>query len=100
MKYITSPLLLSKPKDREQLFIYLSISKTTVNAVFIWKEEGRQLLVYYVSKSLLDSETCYSQLDKLALALVTAGHKLRLHFQCHPIVVLTTFPFKGIHHKP
>lgn len=32
-KYLTSPPFLSKPKDGEQLFIYLAISKTTISVV-------------------------------------------------------------------
>ena len=32
-KYLTSPPLLSKPKDGEQLFIYLAVSEGAVNAV-------------------------------------------------------------------
>ena len=53
-----------------------------------------------MSKSLLDVETCYTQLEKLALALVTTARKLRPYFQCHPITVLTTYPLKSILHKP
>ena len=53
-----------------------------------------------MSKSLLDAETRYSQLEKLALALITAARKLRLYFQSHPITVLTSFPLKNILHKP
>ena len=45
------------------------------------QEEGKQFLVYYVSKSLLDAETRYTQLEKLALALVTAARKLQPYFQ-------------------
>ena len=75
-KYLTSPSLLSKPKDGEQLFIYLAVSKGTISTVLIREEDNRQFPVYYVSKSLLDVETCYTQLEKLALALVTAACKL------------------------
>jgi len=66
--YLTSPPLLSKPKDGEQLYIYLAVSEGTVRVVLV--------SVYYVSKSLLDAETRYTQLEKLALALVTAARKL------------------------
>ena len=59
----------------------------------------KKLPIYYVSKSLLDAETRYSQLEKLALALIHAARKLRPYFQCHPITVLTTFPLKTILHK-
>ena len=98
-KYITSPPLLSKPKDGEQLFIYLAVSKSTVGVVLIREEEGKQFSVYYVSKSLLDVETHYTQLEKLAFALITIARKLRPYFQCHPITMLTTYPLKNILHK-
>ncbi|KAL5562066.1 hypothetical protein UlMin_031813 [Ulmus minor] len=99
-RYLTSPPLLSKPKDGEPLSIYLAVSDTAVSSVLIREEDGKQLPVYYVSKSLLDAETRYSQLEKLALALVSAARKLRPYFQCHPIVVVTTYPLKGILQKP
>ncbi|KAL5561188.1 hypothetical protein UlMin_030935 [Ulmus minor] len=97
-RYLTSPPLLSKPKDGEQLYIYLVVSKGAVSAVLVREEEGKQFTVYYVSKSMLDAETRYTQLEKLALALVTAARKLRPYFQCHPITVLTTYPLKSILH--
>ncbi|KAL5565099.1 hypothetical protein UlMin_028263 [Ulmus minor] len=86
-RYLTSPPLLSKPKDGEQLYIYLAVSEGAVSAVLVREEEGKQFPVYYMSKSLLDAETRYTQLEKLALALVTAARKLRPYFQCHPITL-------------
>lgn len=71
-----------------------------MSAALIQEENGEQLSVYYVSKYLLDAETCHTQLEKLALALITATCKLKPYFQCHPIVVLTTYPLKNILHKP
>ena len=79
-RYLTSPLLLSKPKDGETLYIYLVVSKTAVGAVLIGEEEGKQLPVYYMSKALLDTETRCTELDKLVLALVLASRKLRPYF--------------------
>ncbi|KAL5580705.1 hypothetical protein UlMin_013147 [Ulmus minor] len=70
-----------------------------MSTVLIREEEGKQSPVYYVSKALLDAETQYSQLEKLALALIIAARKLRPYFQCHPITVLTSFPLKNILHK-
>ena len=73
---MTSPPLLSKPKDGEQLFIYLVVSEGVASTVLVREEEGEQFPVYYVSKSLLNAETQYTQLEKLTLALVTAARKL------------------------
>ncbi|KAK4856809.1 hypothetical protein QYF36_021535 [Acer negundo] len=83
--YLKSPPLLSKPKDNKTLFIYLTVSNTAVNAVLVREEENNQHPVYYVSKTLLDAETRYSRLEKLALALVVAARKLRPYFQCHSV---------------
>ena len=99
-RYLTSPPLLSKPKDGEQLYIYLAVSEGAISAVLVREEDGKQFPVYYVSKSLLDAETRYTQLEKLALAFITAARKLRPYFQCHPITVYTTYPLKSILHKP
>lgn len=71
-----------------------------MSAVFVQEKESKQFPVYYVSKSLLDEETCYTLLEKLVLVLVTVACKLRPYFQCHPITVLTTYPLKSILHKP
>ncbi|KAL0448665.1 UNVERIFIED_CONTAM: hypothetical protein Slati_1422900 [Sesamum latifolium] len=41
-------------------------------------------------------EERYPQIEKLALALVTAARKLRPYFQSHPVVVLTNHPLKKV----
>nr|XP_016471265.1 PREDICTED: uncharacterized protein LOC107793429 [Nicotiana tabacum] len=48
----------------------------------------------------LRAETRYPHLEKLALALVVTARKLRPYLQCHPIVVVTTFPLWNILHIP
>ena len=98
--YNSSLPLLSKPKDGEQLFIYIAVSKISMSAALIREEDGKQFPIYYVSKSLLDTNMCYTQLEKLALALITVAHKLRPYFHCHSIIMLTTYPLKRILHKP
>ena len=45
-KYLTTPPLLSKPIDGEQLYIYLGVSEHTVSAVLVREEEETQLPVY------------------------------------------------------
>ena len=98
--YQTTPLLLSKPLLGEVLLLYLAVSEHVVSAVLVREEGSKQLPIYYVSKALLDAETCYSHLEKLALALIVAARTLRPYFQAHPIVVVTSFPIKLVLHKP
>ena len=48
--YLRNPPLLSPSKDREDLFLYLAVSTTTVSATLIRKENKVQLPVYYAAK--------------------------------------------------
>ncbi|KAK4403977.1 hypothetical protein Sango_0766300 [Sesamum angolense] len=55
-EYLTSPPLLTKPKDEETLYLYLATSQGAISAV-LTREEGRDHLpVYYVSKTLQGAE--------------------------------------------
>ncbi|XP_070026186.1 uncharacterized protein [Nicotiana sylvestris] len=97
--YLSNPTLLAKPKAWERLLIYLVVSEVAVSVVLVREEQGNQSPIYYVSKSLLDAETRYPQLEKLALALIMTSRKLRPYFQSHPIVVVTAYPLRNILHK-
>lgn len=50
--------------------MYLVVSESIVTAALVHEEEGKQVPIYYVSKPLLDTETCYSKLEKLACHLL------------------------------
>lgn len=39
-------------------------------------------------------------MEKLALSVVMSAQNLRLYFQLHSIVILTTFPLRTILHSP
>ncbi|XP_060969563.1 uncharacterized protein LOC133036821 [Cannabis sativa] len=84
----------------EVLSIYLAVSEYAISSVLIREDQGRQYLVYYVSKRLLDAETGYPQMEKLAFALVISSRKLRPYFQAHSIEVLTNYPLRQVLAKP
>ena len=63
-------------------------------------DKGRQRLVYFVSKMLIDVETRYTKFERIALSLRMAAKKLRPYFQAHTIVVPTSYSIKDILHKP
>ena len=52
-----------------------------------------------MSKRLLDAETKYPKLEKLALALMVASKKLRPNFNAHSIEVLTNYPLHQVLQK-
>ncbi|KAJ8633335.1 hypothetical protein MRB53_026671 [Persea americana] len=97
--YLSSPPLLSTPTDGEALYLYLSVSDHAVSSVLIRKDNGQQRPIYYMSKTLLDAETRYLQLEKLALALVSASRKLSHYFQTFIIMVVTEYPLKALLRK-
>ncbi|KAM2767391.1 hypothetical protein COP1_023191 [Malus domestica] len=73
---MSKALLLSKPEVGDTLIIYMSVSASAVSFVLIRKDGN----VYYASKALQDTETRYSNIEKLALALVMSARKLRPYF--------------------
>ena len=91
---MAQPPILSKPVDKETLFIYLAITEYAASAVLVKEEEGVQKVVYYVRKRLIGAEQWYPLIEKLAYCLVLASRKLRPYFQVHPITVLTDQPLR------
>ena len=99
-QYLAEPSILASSEAGETLFVYLVVSDTTVSAALLKEnEDGKQRHVFFVSKSLADSETWYSHLEQVTLALRIAAKKLRPYFQAHPIVVLTDLPLRSTIHK-
>ncbi|KAM0991464.1 hypothetical protein ACFX2C_009844 [Malus domestica] len=90
--YMSKASLLSKPEVGDTLIIYLSVSASAVSYVLIRNDGNVERPVYYASKTLQDAETRYSNIEKLALALVMSARKLHPYFQAHSIIVLTNHP--------
>ncbi|KFK41084.1 hypothetical protein AALP_AA2G084100 [Arabis alpina] len=99
-EYLATPPILAKPVTGEPLFLYIDVSETPVSAVLAREERGEQKPIFYVSKTLIDAETRYPQLEKLALSVVMASRKLRPYFQSHTIIILSTFPLRSVLHSP
>ncbi|KAM2661593.1 hypothetical protein EV2_023882 [Malus domestica] len=98
--YMSKAPLLSKPEVGDTLVIYLSVSASTVSFVLIRKDGNVEWPVYYASKALQDAETRYSNIEKLALALVMSAKKLHPYFQAHSIIMLTNHPLRQILQSP
>ena len=100
-EYIASPLSLSQPVDGKELYLYLAASAMAVSAALVRSDmDGRQKLIYFVSKMLTDAEIRYTDFKRIALALRMAAKKLRPYFQARTIVVFTSYPTRAILHKP
>ncbi|PKA53748.1 RNA-directed DNA polymerase like [Apostasia shenzhenica] len=99
-KYLTSAPMLVAPKEGEVLSLYLGVSDTAVSSVLLDSKKGVQHPIFYISHILLDIESRYPTLEKLALALLMTARKLRPYFQSHTIQVVTDQPLLKILHTP
>ena len=80
--------------------MYLSATHGAVSAILLTDRNSVQTPIYFVSKALKKTETNYSAMEKLVLALVFAAKRLRRYFQAHPIAVITDQPVKQVISKP
>lgn len=96
---INSPLL--HPLDYYQdYFLYLAADHSTVAMVFIQdNEEGNKHVIYYISQNILDTETRYGHVEKLALVIIQVvqcfWHYMLLHTttlisKCNPMTYIPT----------
>ena len=70
----------------KDFLLYIAASATTIAMVLVEDNlHGQEHVIYYASKNLMDSETRYSRVEKLALATVIAVQKFR-----HYILLRTT----------
>ncbi|XP_014492129.1 uncharacterized protein LOC106754604 [Vigna radiata var. radiata] len=90
---------MSRPEEGFDLQLYLSVSGHSVSAALI-QETPVFKLIYFVSRTLQGAEERYSQVEKVALAFLTAAWRLRPYFQSHQVVVRTNHPVARILRKP
>ena len=94
--YVARPPIMSSPEPNEVLFAYIPVAPYAVSLVLIRVDNGVQQPVYYVSKSLHETEVRYLPLEKAILAVVLSTRKLPHYFQAHTVVILTQLPLKTV----
>jgi hypothetical protein len=97
--YLSNMAKLCPPEARSPLLLYLSASNSLVSVVLVQeKEEGKlkQIQVYCASKALSGSKLFYSELEKIAYAVVMAARKLRHYFDGRWIRVIMNQPLNAL----
>ena len=86
--------MLQPPKYTKDYSLYVAASLSTIGMVLVQTDEHKiEHVLYYASKSLLEFETRYSHVEKLALAIVIAVQKYRHYiFLCTTIVYVDYNP--------
>ncbi|GJR83957.1 reverse transcriptase domain-containing protein [Tanacetum coccineum] len=81
-KLIAELPMLTAPKEKEELIIYLAAAKEAISAVLMTEREGKQIPVYFVSRALRGPEINYNPMEKLVLALLKiSGRMLKWKFE-------------------
>jgi hypothetical protein len=72
-----SPAVLRAPKAGNPFKMYIAMQERVILAVLLQEEDGKEFLVAYVSRCLLDAKTWYVFVEKLCLSLYYACSKFR-----------------------
>jgi hypothetical protein len=100
--FLSKPPILTAPRKKEQLLLYLAATTHVVSTAIIVKrqEDGHaypvQRSVYFVSKVLSESKACYQPMQKLPYAVLITSRKLRHYFQQYSITIVTDYPLGDI----
>jgi hypothetical protein len=98
--YLSSLNVLSQPSKGETFFLYLGVVDRAIGLILVREVKGVQSSIYYIGKTLLDVETRYLKIEKVALAFMTSSRKLKAYFQAHQVMLLINQPLRQILHKP
>ena len=80
-----SPMI-HPPDYSKDLLLYIASSATTIAMVLLQENpNGQEHVIYYASKNLIDSETQYSCVEKLAFSMFIYVQNF-----CHYILIRTT----------
>ena len=72
--------MIHPPDYSKDFLLYISASATTITMVLMQDNlHSQEHVIYYASKNLIDFETHYSHVEKLALAMVIVVQKFHHH---------------------
>jgi ribonuclease HI len=98
--YLANMIKMIAPDSKDTLLLYISASHSAVSAALMLEKEVegslRQVLVYFVSEALSGSKLFYSELEKIAYAIIISSRKLHHYFEAHKIVVVTNQPLHDV----
>jgi hypothetical protein len=76
-EYLARPPVLVPPQQDMPFYIYLSVGDTSIASVVVQVYDGKEKVVFYLSRRMLDTETRYHEIEKLCLCLFFTYTKLR-----------------------
>jgi hypothetical protein len=87
-EYLSKPPVLVPLQQDKPFYIYLSVGDTSIASVVIQVHDGKERVVFYLSRRMLDAETRYPKIEKLCLCLFFTCTKLRHIFLSVETIVI------------
>jgi hypothetical protein len=75
-EYLARPPVLVPPQQDMPFYIYFSVGDTSIASVVVQVYDGKEKVVFYLSRRMLDTETRYHEMEKLCLCLFFTCTKL------------------------
>jgi len=75
--YLINPPVLIPPQQGKPFRLYLATDGMVIGSALIQEFEGKEHVIYYLSRRLIDAEIRYSAIEKLCLCLYFSCIKLR-----------------------
>jgi ribonuclease HI len=75
-EYLSKPPVLVPPQQCKPFYVYLSVGDTSIASVIVQVQDGKERVVFYLSRRMLDAKTRYSEIEKLCLCLFFTCMKL------------------------
>ncbi|XP_062099929.1 uncharacterized protein LOC133805791 [Humulus lupulus] len=101
-KYLLHPPVLRAPILGKPLILYITSLDHSLGALLAQNNvEGKEVALYYLSRTLVGAEQNYPPIEKVCLALIFAVIKLRHYLLSHPVTLVSKAdPLRYILSKP
>jgi len=82
--------------------LYLASNSQTIEALLAQKDDdGNEQPIYYVRRTLKDTETRYPKIEMACLVVIYASQRLKRYFSAHQILLVTkSHPIKAFLYQP
>jgi hypothetical protein len=86
-EYLSTPPVLRAPRRGVPFKLYIAAKEKIIGAVLTQEYEGKEYVIAYLGRRLLDPETRYAHIEKLCLSLYYACAKMRHYLLSSTCVV-------------
>ncbi|RVW21341.1 Retrovirus-related Pol polyprotein from transposon 17.6 [Vitis vinifera] len=101
-EYLLSPPVLVPPMPGRPLLLYLSVSDMALGCMLAQLDDsGKERVIYYLSKRMLEYEMRYVMIERMCLALVWATRRLRHYMTEYSVCLISRLdPLRYLFDRP